>query len=50
VPGRAIEVRTRPGPHGYEQCETYRESEVVLAPLEGVAELDAAALLADVTG
>lgn len=48
VPGRAVEVRTRPGRHGYEQCETYHEGSVVPSPLDGVDDLDIAALLADV--
>ena len=50
VPGRAVEVRTQPGRHGYAHCETYREGSVVPSPLEGIADLDIAALLADVTG
>jgi Uma2 family endonuclease len=48
VPGRAVEVRTRPGPHGYERCETFREGSVVPSPLDDVTELEVAALLADV--
>lgn len=48
VPGRAVEVRTRPGRHGYERCETYHEGSVVPAPLDVVADLDVATLLADV--
>jgi Uma2 family endonuclease len=48
VPGRAIEVRTRPGRHGYGHCDVYREGSVVPSPLDGVAELDIAALLAEV--
>ncbi len=48
VPGRAVEVRTQPGPHGYERCEIYREGSVVPAPLEGVDELDVAVLLSAV--
>jgi Uma2 family endonuclease len=47
VPGRAVEVRTQPGPHGYGCCETYREGSVVPAPLDGVDGLDVTALLAD---
>jgi Uma2 family endonuclease len=49
VPGRAVEVRTRPGAHGYEHCDTYREGSVVPAPLDGVANLDVAALLTDIS-
>jgi Uma2 family endonuclease len=48
VPGRAIEVRTQPGRHGYERCQTHNEGSVVPSPLNGVADLDIAALLADV--
>jgi Uma2 family endonuclease len=48
VPGRAVEVRTRPGPHGYEHCETYPEGSLVPAPLDGVDGLDVTALLADI--
>jgi Uma2 family endonuclease len=48
VPGRAVEVRTQPGQHGYGHCELYREGSFTPAPLEGVAGLDVTALLADV--
>ncbi len=48
VPGRAVEVRTRPGQHGYERCETYREGKLVPSPLDGVDDVDVATLLADV--
>jgi Uma2 family endonuclease len=47
VPGKAVEVRTQPGRDGYEHCETYHEGSVVPSPLDGVDELDVAALLAD---
>jgi Uma2 family endonuclease len=50
VPARAVEVRTRPGPHGYERCETYHEGSVVPAPLDGVDHLDIAVLFADAEG
>jgi Uma2 family endonuclease len=46
VPGRAVEACTRPGQHGYERCKAYGEGSIVPAPLEGVADLDVAALLA----
>lgn len=49
VPGRAVEVRTQPGRNGYERCEVYEEGSVVPAPLEGVRDLDVAALLVDVS-
>ncbi len=48
VPGRAVEVRTQPGAHGYGRCEIFPEGSVVPAPLDGVGSLDIAALLADV--
>ena len=47
VPGRAVEVRTQPGPHGYERCDTHHEGSVVPTPLDGVDGLDVSALLAD---
>jgi Uma2 family endonuclease len=50
VPGRTVEVRTQPGPDGYGHCEPYREGSLVPSPLEGVEDLDIAALLADVEG
>ncbi len=50
VPRRTVEVRTEPGPHGYERCETYTEHMRVRCPLAGVGDLDVAALLAGVTG
>jgi Uma2 family endonuclease len=50
VPGRAVEVRTRPGPHGYEHCTIYHEGSVVPSPLDGVDDLDITVLLADVMG
>jgi Uma2 family endonuclease len=48
VPGRAVEVRTHPNSDGYAHCETYSEGSVVPSPLDGVDDLDIAALLADV--
>lgn len=50
VPASAVEVRTQPGPDGYARCETYHEGETVPCPLDGVADLDVAALLAGVEG
>ena len=47
VPGRAVEVRVRPGPHGYERCDIYAEGSLVPSPLDGVADLDGTALFAD---
>jgi Uma2 family endonuclease len=47
VPGRAVEVRTRPGPDGYRCCEIYHEGEMVPSPLDGVADLDVSALFAE---
>jgi Uma2 family endonuclease len=48
VPGRAVEVRTRPGRDGYARCETYSEGARVPAPLADVEDLDVATLLRDV--
>jgi Uma2 family endonuclease len=48
VPGRAVEVRTEPGPDGYGRCEVFREGAVVPSPASGVSDLDVAALLAGV--
>jgi Uma2 family endonuclease len=48
VPGRAVEVRTQPGPRGYERCEVYPKGSVVPAPLDCLANLDVATLLAGV--
>jgi Uma2 family endonuclease len=42
VPGRAVEVRTDPGAHGYGRCATYRVGEHVPSPAAGVPELDLA--------
>jgi Uma2 family endonuclease len=50
VPGRAVEVRTNPGPDGYTHCETYAPPASVPSPLPGIADLDIAALLTGVTG
>jgi Uma2 family endonuclease len=49
VPGRAVEVRTQPGPDGYGHCAIYQDGNVVPSPLDGVEDLDVAALLANVT-
>jgi Uma2 family endonuclease len=46
VPGRAVEARTRPGPHGYAGYEIYKEGSVMPAPLDGVDELGVSALFA----
>lgn len=40
VPGKAIEVRTEPGPKGYARCEIYGLGTKVPSPAEGVADLD----------
>lgn len=50
VPARTIEVRTEPGPDGYERCTVYREHDRLPSPLEGVEDLDIAALLAGISG
>jgi Uma2 family endonuclease len=48
VPARAVEVRTRPGEQGYVGVKTYRLGETVPCPLDGMPDLDIAALLANV--
>lgn len=48
VPGRAVEVRVQPGSDGYERCAIYHEGDVVPSPLEEVADIDVAALFAEV--
>lgn len=45
IPGKAVEVRTDPGPEGYRHCEFYKAGDRVPSPVEGVAELDVGALL-----
>ena len=46
VPGRAVEVRSEPGPRGYARCEVYEVGGAqVPSPAEGVPALDAAWLL-----
>jgi Uma2 family endonuclease len=45
VPGRTVEVRTDPGPDGYGRCEVYKVGDHVPSPVDGVADLDIAALL-----
>jgi Uma2 family endonuclease len=42
VPGRAVEVRTDPGPAGYGRCEVYGVGATVPSPAEGVTDLDVA--------
>ncbi|HEV3322508.1 MAG TPA: Uma2 family endonuclease [Solirubrobacteraceae bacterium] len=46
IPGRAIEVRTDPGPGGYGHCEIYGPGATVPSPAEGVPDLDVAWLFA----
>jgi Uma2 family endonuclease len=50
VPGRAIEIRTRPSSNGYAHCDICRQGSVIPSPLTGVDDLDIAALLSGVTG
>lgn len=50
VPARIVEVRTQPGADGYRRLRTYREGELVPCELAGVADLDLAGLLAEITG
>jgi Uma2 family endonuclease len=40
IPGRAIEVRTDPGPDGYGHCEVYGPGDTIPSPAEGVPDLD----------
>lgn len=47
VPGHSVEVRTEPGPRGYERCEVYRVGDVVPSPAVGVPDLDVSQLFAD---
>jgi Uma2 family endonuclease len=47
VPGQAVEVRTAPGPHGYERCAVYGIGDVVPPPAAGLPGLDVAGLFAD---
>jgi Uma2 family endonuclease len=44
VPGRTVEVRTDPGPKGYDHCEVYGIGASVPSPAEGVPDLDVASL------
>ncbi|HEV7942185.1 MAG TPA: Uma2 family endonuclease [Solirubrobacteraceae bacterium] len=48
VPARAVEIRTKPGEQGYESVKTYKLGETAPCPLDGVPDLDIAALLANV--
>jgi Uma2 family endonuclease len=48
VLGKAVEVRTDPGPDGYRRCEVYGLGTTVPSPDPGVAALDVGALLEDV--
>lgn len=44
VPGRTVEVRTDPGPKGYNHCEVYGVGATVPSPAEGVPDLEVATL------
>ncbi len=46
VPGRAIEVRTDPGPDGYRRCDVYGPGDTVPSLADGVPDLDVAMLFA----
>jgi Uma2 family endonuclease len=50
VLGKAVEVRTDPGPDGYRRCELYGLETAVPSPDEGVADLDVGALLEGLSG
>jgi Uma2 family endonuclease len=47
VPAKAVEVRTQPQEQGYARVDIHSQGEIVPCPLEGVDDLDIAALLAD---
>ncbi len=44
VPGKAVEMRTQPGGHGYQRCEIYHPGEHLPSPAAGVESLPVAAL------
>jgi Uma2 family endonuclease len=48
VPGKAVEVRSDPGPGGYRHCDVYPVGTHVPSPAPGVDDLDVGALLQDV--
>lgn len=50
VLGKAVEVRTDPGPDGYRGCEVYGLDKTVPSPAAGVADLDVSALLQGLSG
>jgi Uma2 family endonuclease len=50
VLGKAVEVRTDPGPDGYRRCEVYGLDGAVPSPDPGVADLDVGALLRGIGG
>lgn len=47
VPAKAVEVRTDPGEQGYMKLEIRQIGELVPCPLQGVPDLDIAAILAN---
>lgn len=49
VPARTVEVRTEPGLDGYKRCTVYHEQDTLPSPLEGVEDVDIAALLAGIS-
>jgi len=49
VRGRAVEVRSDPGPDGYRRREVYGPGAAVPSPAPGVGDLDVAALFADMS-
>jgi Uma2 family endonuclease len=48
VPGRAIEIRSRPGRDGYAHCDIHRQGSTVPSPLADVKDIDIGALLRDI--
>jgi Uma2 family endonuclease len=49
VLGKAVEVRTEPGPDGYHGCKVYGPGSSVPSPAAGVADLDVVSLLEDLS-
>jgi Uma2 family endonuclease len=47
VPAKTVEVRSQPGPDGYDRCEIYGLGSKVPSPAEGVADLDVTELFAE---
>ncbi len=48
IPARTVEVYTEPGEHGYARCTRHGADATLPCPLDGVRDIDLAALLAGV--